>query len=317
VSLTETDVVRQDPASAGGISVVIPTKDRPELLARAVRAVLEQDFDGPIECLVVFDQEQTHRPEVPTGPGRVLRVLRNERTPGLAGTRNTGYLAASHAIVAACDDDDEWLPGKLTAQLRLLARHPQASLVATGIVVRHRGRDIPRTGTEEVLTFRDFLRDRRMEVHPSTYLARRQAVVDGFGLVEEEIPGGYAEDYDWVLRAARSGPVVCVPAALVRVNWHDGSFFTSRWEMIDQALTWLLRRFPEFATERRGLGRLQGQLAFANAALGRRRRALGLAARALRNHPTNRQALAALLVLSRLVSADQVVALGRRFGRGV
>ncbi|GLY28692.1 glycosyltransferase family 2 protein [Kineosporia sp. NBRC 101731] len=305
------------PVEVTGVSVIVPTKDRPELLARAVQAVLAQEFDGPIECIVVFDQEQIHRPEVPTGPGRTLRVLRNERTPGLAGTRNTGYLKASHSVVAACDDDDEWLPGKLKAQLDLLDRYPQASLVATGIVIHFSGRDIPRQAQDEVLTFRDFLRDRRMEVHPSTYLARRSAVVDGFGLVEEEIPGGYAEDYDWLLRAARTGPVVCVRDTLVRVNWHNGSFFTSRWEMIDQALTWLLRRFPEFAGERRGLGRVQGQLAFANAALGKRRKALGLAARALRNHPTNRQALASLLVTSHLVTPDQVIGLGRRFGRGV
>ncbi|MBT0770546.1 glycosyltransferase family 2 protein [Kineosporia sp. J2-2] len=300
-----------------GVSVVVPTRDRPELLARAVRAVLAQQYAGAIECIVVFDQSDTHIPDVPTGPLRTLRVLRNTRTPGLAGSRNTGYLAASHPVVAACDDDDEWLPGKLVAQTALLAGHPEASIVATGIVVRFAGRDIPRVSADEVLTFHDFLRDRRMEVHPSTYLARRDAVVNGFGLVEEEIPGGYAEDYDWLLRAARTGPVVCVRQSLVRVNWHDGSFFTSRWEMIDQALTWLIARFPEFAGERRGLGRLQGQLAFANAALGRRRRALGLARAALLRHPTNRQAWAALLVLSRCVTPDQVIGFGRRIGRGV
>ena len=299
------------------VSVVVPTKDRPELLVRAVRAILEQQYAGEIECIVVFDQEQTHIPDVPTGPGRSLRVERNRRTPGLAGGRNTGYLLAQGELLAACDDDDEWLPGKLQAQVELLARHPGASLIATSILIHYDGRDIPRDATPVPLTFRDFLRDRRMEVHPSTYLARRCAVIDGFGLVDEEIPGGYAEDYEWLLRAARTGPVMCVPRRLVRVHWHSASFFTSRWQMIDQALTWLLEEVPEFVEEPRGLGRIEGQLAFANAAMGRRRRALGYASRALRHYPANRQAWASLPVSAGLLKADQVVSFGRRLGRGV
>jgi len=302
---------------APAVSVVIPTRDRPELLLRAVRSVLGQEYAGPIECLVVFDGTETHVPDVPTSEGRGLRVLRNERVPGLAGSRNTGYLAASGHYVAACDDDDEWLPGKLLAQVDLFDRHPEASLVSSGIVVHFEGRDLPRDAVATPLTFADFLADRRMEVHPSTYLTRREAVVSGFGLVDEEIPGGYAEDYEWLLRATRTGPVYCVPRRLVRVHWHNASFFTSRWQMIDEALTWLLEKVPEFAGSPRGLGRIEGQLAFANAAMGRRGRALGLARQALVHHPANRQAWASLPVAAGLLSADRVVSLARARGRGI
>lgn len=299
------------------VTVVVPTRDRPVLLDRAVRSVLEQDYAGDIECIVVSDQEDPHVPDVATRAGRSLRAVPNTRTPGLAGTRNTGYLLAAGDLVATCDDDDEWLPGKLAAQVRLLAAHPDTVLAATGILVHHAGRDIPRPAGAEPLGFADFLRDRHMEVHPSTYLARRSAVVSGFGLVDEEIPGSYAEDYEWLLRATRSGPVRCVPEPLVRVHWHSSSFFASRWATIDDALTWLLDRVPEFDTQPRGRGRIEGQLAFANAALGRRRTAMGHVRAALRRHPTNRQAWAALPVLAGVVSADRVVELGRRFGRGV
>ena len=309
---------------SGTVSVIIPTRERPELLRRAVRSVLAQEYAGRIECLVVVDSPDTPLPNLADlVPGtaaegrRTVRVLRNARTPGLAGTRNTGYLAAEGPYLASCDDDDEWLPGKVAAQVALIERHPDTSLVATGIVVHLAGRDLPRDADPRPLTFEDFLADRRMEVHPSTYLTRRAAVLEGFGLVDEEIPGGYAEDYEWLLRAARTGPVRCVPQRLVRVHWHEGSFFTSRWQMIDEALTWLLEQVPEFSTVPRGLGRVEGQLAFANAALGRRRQALSWAGRALRHHPTSRQAWASLPVAGGLVSADRVVSLARRHGRGV
>ena len=44
--------------------------------------------------LVVFDQEDPLDPEIGSKDGRSIRLLRNERSTGLAGARNTGILAA-------------------------------------------------------------------------------------------------------------------------------------------------------------------------------------------------------------------------------
>ena len=71
------------------VSVVIPTRDRPMLLARAVASVVGQDYPGDIECLVVFDQSEERLPE--TGGTRrscAVRGMSNLRTSGLAGARN-------------------------------------------------------------------------------------------------------------------------------------------------------------------------------------------------------------------------------------
>ena len=56
-------------------------------------------------------------------------------------------------------------------------------------------------------------------VHSSTYLATREALLDGIGLVDESIPGSQSEDWDLVLRAARRAPIVNVDEALVLVTW--------------------------------------------------------------------------------------------------
>ena len=112
----------------------------------------------------------------------------------------------------------------------------------------------------------DLLQDRLTELHPSTFVMRRKAVIDGFGLVEEEIPGSYGEDYEFFLRAARSHPVVNVPQVGVTVLWSKGSYFTGRWTTIRSALPWLLDRYPEFAEVPAGEARVLGQIAFATAA---------------------------------------------------
>ncbi len=66
-----------------------------------------------------------------------------------------------------------------------------------------------------------------------------------------------------------------------------------------------------------GLARVEGQQAFALAALGRRHEARSLARRTLGHHRTEGRAWLALLVSSGLVRADQVVRAVQATGRGI
>src|SRR6476646_4430019 len=127
------------------ITVVIPTVDRPELLARAVASALDQDYAGAIECLVVFDGPVRPLPEVHTTAGRELRAIQNTRSAGLAGARNTGILGASGSLVAFLDDDDEWLPAKLRCQAELLGGDPATAVAGCGNVVCYENREVVRT----------------------------------------------------------------------------------------------------------------------------------------------------------------------------
>ncbi|HEY0167151.1 MAG TPA: glycosyltransferase family 2 protein [Jatrophihabitans sp.] len=299
------------------VTAVVPTMNRPQLLIRAVQSVIDQDYPGDIECLIVYDGTEPVMPEVALRDGRTVRVLVNNRTPGLAGNRNTGYVAATGELVGSCDDDDEWLPGKLRAQVDLLRKHPEASAAASGFVYHYRGKDIPRLASLPALTFADLLNDRHIEANASTYLIPRAELLSVIGLVDEQLPGSYAEDYELLLRAARQGPIVCVEQAQSRVYLHDSSFFASRWQTINDALTYLLERVPEFAQDPAGLARIEGQIAFSHAALGNRASAAKWALRSLRKSRRARQSYAALVVASRLASADRVLATARRFGRGI
>ena len=41
-----------------GVTVIIPTRGRPELVRAAVVSVVEQDYAGSLHCIVVHDQEE-------------------------------------------------------------------------------------------------------------------------------------------------------------------------------------------------------------------------------------------------------------------
>lgn len=305
------------PGKYPSVSAIIPTRDRPEFVTRAVRAVLTQDYPGTVECIVVFDQCEPHAISVNTdGDRRRLVLLRNVRTPGLAGARNSGVLAASGEVVGFCDDDDEWLAGKLTRQFELWRTNPGAPVVATGIQIRNDDGDHDRPAPSRA-TFEDFLQSRIMEINPCTLLVRRSDLTGRIGLVDEEIPSSFGEDYEWLLRATRYGDVIGVPAPLVRINWNRPSFFVGKWASIAAGLSYILDAVPEFHDAPRGRARIEGQIAFANAAIGRRSEAIRWALRALRHDPHQLRAFGALAVSARLASAEWLVRRVQARGRGL
>jgi glycosyltransferase involved in cell wall biosynthesis len=99
------------------VSVVIPTRDRPKLLLRAIDSVLNQTHQE-IEVIVVVD-----RPDPDTvfavqsvGDPRLKLIVNTYSWTG-AGARNAGADRATGEWIAFLDDDDEWLPNKLETQI--------------------------------------------------------------------------------------------------------------------------------------------------------------------------------------------------------
>lgn len=299
------------------VSVVVPTRDRPALLDATLAAVLAQEYPGEIEVLVVFDQSQPRAELRQEQPGRRVHVMRNGRSPGLAGARNAGILAANGVLVAFCDDDDRWHAQKLSHQVAALRAEPRAVLVTCGIQIVYGEHTVERVLDRTRITFDDLLHSRLTELHPSTFLFRRKALIDDVGLVDESIPGSYAEDYDLLLRTSRAHPVVHLPGVEVDVLWHRRSYFSARWAMIADALQWLLRRYPEFRQTPTGYARVAGQIAFAHASRRDRGAALQWASRTIRANPREARAYLALAVASGALGSERVLAELHRRGRGL
>jgi glycosyltransferase involved in cell wall biosynthesis len=129
---------------APAVSVVIPTRNRPGLVGRAVGSALAQSFRD-LEVVVVLDgADDATAAELDSIDDGRLRVTVLEAARGTAAARNAGVAEARGAWVAFLDDDDEWLPAKLARQMpialaspfrlpivscRLLARRGDASFV--------------------------------------------------------------------------------------------------------------------------------------------------------------------------------------------
>lgn len=104
-------------ADAPLVSVVIPTRNRRDTLARALEALVRQTYE-PFEIIVVDDGSTDDTPTLlarfaEQKPGLTFRWLRNDSQRGANPSRNRGVREARGPFVAFVDDDciaePEWL----------------------------------------------------------------------------------------------------------------------------------------------------------------------------------------------------------------
>jgi glycosyltransferase involved in cell wall biosynthesis len=306
-----------DATSLPAVTVIIPSRGRPDFLRRAVHSVVHQRYGGELECLVVFDGGECALPSLELPARRVLRGMSNTRAAGAAPARNAGAMVADSELLAFCDDDDEWLPSKLDHQVEALTAAGDVSAVCSGIEVVYGNKTVSRVLDKERIGFRDLLLSRLAELHTSTILVKRHDFLGRVGPFDESTPGSYGEDYDWLLRAARAAPVLSVPRALARIHWHGGSFFEGRWATMTEGLHYLLDKHPDFRSEPRGLARIYGQLAFAYAASARRADSRRWARETLSLDWRQPRGYLALMVAAGVVPPALLLRTLHRFGRGI
>lgn len=304
------------------VTVLVATRDRLELLRRALSSIWAQDYPGEIHVVCVFDGAvpENHALTAPVagsaaGP-RQLTVLANPGPIGLPGARNAGLDRARHDLVATCDDDDTWLPDKLSRQVALAVQHPEAVAIGGGIRVHTAGRTVDRPAPKPTVVMSDLLCDRIMELHPSTLLMRadRLRAIGGW---DAHIPGGYAEDYDLLLRLTRRGPIRCVDGIVAEILWAGQSHYFSRWQMIADGLRYLLEAVPEFATQPRGRARIHGQIAVALSASGDRRGTRQHVRLSRADHRWEPRALLAQVIAGRPARAEAIQRRLHAHGRGI
>jgi glycosyltransferase involved in cell wall biosynthesis len=200
------------------ISVVIPTRNRPALLLRAVRSALAQTL-GEIEVIVVIDSEDGcgSADLVARLSDERLRCIVLQKQAGGSEARNIGIRTARAAWIALLDDDDEWLPEKLETQMTAVRKYTgQRQLVVTcqhihraeGAADVVRPRRLPRLGEAPCAFMFDYL----CYFQTSTFLCPKELML--------KIPFtkdlSFFQDIDWFLRAlhGKDAQLIVVPQPL-------------------------------------------------------------------------------------------------------
>jgi glycosyltransferase involved in cell wall biosynthesis len=109
------------------VSVIIPTRNRADLLGDAIRSVLHQSFEDFELLIVDGDSEDSTRELVASFSDPRIRYLHVENI-GISHSLNSGLEKARGALIARLDSDDEWLPDMLTELTGVLSAHPDAGV---------------------------------------------------------------------------------------------------------------------------------------------------------------------------------------------
>jgi glycosyltransferase involved in cell wall biosynthesis len=198
------------------VSVIIPTHNRPKLLAAAIESARMAGRE--VEIIVVDDasvDETAHICRETQG----IKYVRLEHRQGVAGARNLGLLASTSEYVSFLDDDDLRLPGSLDYQSALLESEPRAGFVCGPVLMSDQMRQL--TGESEgqppiqnsdafweLLSF-------CFPALPSSVVVRRECFFR-VGLFNTHLSG--IDDWDMWVRIAELFPVLTVsqPVSIYR-----------------------------------------------------------------------------------------------------
>lgn len=194
------------------VSVIIPTFNRAQKIARAVASVLYQTF-ADHEILVIDDgsEDTTSKALAPFLPH--IQCITHSKNLGVSAARNTGIRASASPLIAFLDSDDYWLPDKLATQVSFFSEHPEAVACQTaerwirrGVRVNPMKKHFKPSGE----IFEPCLK--LCVVSPSAAVVKR-SLLEEVGVFDEDFP--VCEDYDLWLRISWKYPIWLIPEPLV------------------------------------------------------------------------------------------------------
>ena len=241
----------QDHAAWPSVTAVVPTRGRPELVRLAVRggrrAALRRRHRlrgraRPGGARRLAHRAEPGRPQragasattaTPASRARATAVSGRSRRPSSPPATTT---TAGCRTRCACRSSDCSATPRCTSSARASACSCRrtASWSGSGLGRRHAERPAP---------------SRRKELHSSTLLMRTE-VFDRVGGYDVALPQSYAEDYEWLLRASRLGPIGVVRQPLANIKKDGTSWFRERAEVVAEALQHLLDTHPELTASR-------------------------------------------------------------------
>jgi glycosyltransferase involved in cell wall biosynthesis len=197
------------------ISVVVPTRDRPDRLAVCL-AALERQTVADLEIVVVDDASRDAAAVAAVVAWAPRARLVRGAGRGPAAARNAGVAAASAPVVCFTDDDCDPVPGWAAA---LAARIAGGADAAAGPTRNGRPHSVVAAAAQAVAThLAEAAVDPagRMRFAPTSNLACRAEVCAAVPF-DESYPLAAGEDRDWCARLVGSGRTLAfTPDALVR-----------------------------------------------------------------------------------------------------
>ncbi len=248
--LSDTEVDRKKGTPA--VSVIIPTRNRPEMLVTAIRSVLDQSFRD-FEIIVVNDAGMDVENIISflNAEGNIVYV-RHDRRRDRSAARNTALKLARGRYIAYLDDDDIYYPDHLETLVNYL-ESSRFSVAYTdayrSIMTKEKGRYI--SERKDIPYSYDFS-DRTLLVSnyiPILCVMHERACIEKAGMFDESF--STHEDWDLWIRISRHYPFAHIKKVTCEFTWwQDGSSTISQMKNDFQRTRRIIyERYREYARE--------------------------------------------------------------------
>ena len=228
------------------VSVIITTFNRAEYLEKAIKSVLNQtysDFE-----LLILDNSSTDNTEevVKSFNDKRIRYIKHPLLT-ISQARNLGLKKARGEFIGFLDDDDEWLPNKLEAQLQVFENKNQnCGLVYGGFVrVDDFGRELgfhrPRLKGN---VFINLLSQKDPFTGSASNPILRKSVFRVIGEYNEKVLVG--EDFELYLRLAEKFEVDFTPEIVFKIRSHSGPRLGDKIKEAADLEILILRNYKDF-----------------------------------------------------------------------
>lgn len=199
------------------VSTIIPTYNRPSLLKRTIKSVLNQTYRN-IEAVVVDDcslkgNSKKNQDIIKSLNSDRIKYIRNKENMGPNYSRNRGIRNASGNFIALLDDGDYFLPSKTEKQMEIMNNHPNVGLVICSTLDYRFGMKRIRRAIEPI-THKGLLKAYNLSSGCS-FLMRKKAI-DMVGGFDELMPS--AQEYDLAIRISKDFEIKSSPDVLIVAN---------------------------------------------------------------------------------------------------
>lgn len=211
------------------VTAVITTyKRQPEVVRRSLRSIVEQNYSN-VEIFVVNDYpadaelvERIRKVTEEFADRREIHYVVVEKNGGACRARNRALTEAKGKYFACLDDDDEWLPDKLTLQVQAAEAAPQAGIVYCNAIIRYEetGKELDKF--QSVQSSGDIFREllAKNNIGSCSYPLMRTDFLQEIGGFNAEMPA--LQDWEMYLRMLKKHPAVYVHDKCVIYYRYEG-----------------------------------------------------------------------------------------------
>lgn len=235
------------------VSVIITTYKRtPDIVRRAAQSVLSQTYKN-IELIIIDDSPETYElrskvRDMALSLGEKVKYIQHKENVGACAARNTGIKNAGGEYIAFLDDDDEWLPEKITIQKSKIEGADVAMVYCGNYICKSDGtKYIYRRVYKKEKIYNSLIFDNY--IGSTSFPLIKKSVLDKLGGFDEQMPA--AQDYELWLRIAKEYKIDYVEEPLVNYYIHDGEQITKNhkikveaWERLNEINMDYLKKHP-------------------------------------------------------------------------